>query len=161
MSDVTWATTGFVPGLKLRLTAVELADHMRKRAAYHAGRKADKERHLPELVDAKKQIEEATEKIKAVQPAPNVHAFNKGGPSNRSTYGFDGEGAAEGLDRQIEQLKSDIDTHHNKSLAFAFLADHLFPQDYCLDRNDLVSLEILKCRDSPAGGRPAGWATAH
>lgn len=124
-----WGTAGLVPGLKIRLTAVELRDHLKARAEYHSKRRAEKEGLLP-------QIQDAAAKLKAQAPAAVVAQFSKGGLSN-STYRFDGDDA-------VEQLKGDIESHNNKAVAFAFLAEHLFPQDYCLDRDDLVRLEILK-----------------
>lgn len=127
VSVVGWTTAGLVPGLKLRLTADELRSHMLARAAYHAEREKEKRALLP-------QLEEAAEKLKAQQPAQVVAQFSKSGPSN---YRFDGDDA-------VAQLRGDIETHHNKSVAFTFLAGHLFGQDYCLDRSDLVMLEILK-----------------
>ena len=122
-----WGTAGLVPGLKLRLTSNELADHLRARAAYHRQRRDDKRAELPK-------IREAVESLKAHSAAPAVVVsnFNKGG-----AYGFDGDTAVESLERDIAE-------HNNKSVAFDFLAEHLFEQDYCLDRDDLVRLEILK-----------------
>ena len=67
------------------------------------------------------------------QPAALVAQFSK----SVSNYRFDGDDA-------VQQLKGDIESHNNKAVAFRWLAGHLFDQDYCLDRNDLVELEILK-----------------
>ncbi len=122
-----WGTAGFVPGLKTRITSAELRSHMQARSAYHAKRRDEKQAQLPQLSDA-------VEKIKAQQPAQVVAQFNKSGSGN---YKFDGDDA-------VESLKNDIENHNNKSIAFAFLADHLFDQDYCLERTDLLQLEILK-----------------
>lgn len=130
MSDRQWATDSLVNGLQIRMTAEELAGHMNARADYHEKRRNEKRDILP-------QVEEAAEKIKAQQPAALVSQFSKSGVSNRNSYAFDGDDA-------VENLKNDIETHHNKSIAFRFLATHLFDADYCLSRDDLVRLEILK-----------------
>lgn len=122
-----WGTAGYVPGLKVKVSSAELAQHMRDRAEYHRKRAEEKKRLLP-------QVMAAAEQIKAQQPAAVVAQFSKSGHSN---YRFDGDDA-------VDSLKGDIETHHNKSVAFDWLAGHLFESDYCLERSDLVSLEILK-----------------
>jgi len=122
-----WSSDVLVPGLRIKMPSAELAKHLTDRADYHQRRKEEKTALLPAL-------QEAADKIKLQAPAA-VAQFNKAGMSN--SYRFDGDDA-------IEQLKSDIETHNNKALAFRFLAEHLFEQDYCLDRSDLINLEILK-----------------
>ncbi len=123
-----WGTAGLVPGLKIQLKSAELASHLRARSAYHVKRRDEKAAQLP-------QIEDAVAAIKAQSPAQVVAQFNKSG--SNSNYRFDGDDA-------VDSLKRDIEDHNNKSVAFAFLAEHLFAQDYCLERNDLIALEILK-----------------
>ncbi len=122
-----WGTAGLVPGLRTRLSSAELKAHMLVRSAYHRKRHEEKAAQLPK-------IQSAVDEIKAQSPAQVVAQFSKSGSSN---YRFDGDDA-------IDQLKRDIDDHNNKAVAFAFLAEHLFPQDYCLERADLIALEILK-----------------
>lgn len=120
-----WATAGLVPGLKVRVTSKELAEHCKKRSEYHATREKEKTALLP---DAKK----IAESIKSTAAATSVSNFSKGG-----TYSFDADG-------NVERLENDIKDHHNKSIMFAWYAEHLFEADYCLEGSDLVSLEILK-----------------
>ncbi len=122
-----WGTAGLVPGMKTRMTSIDLRAHMLARAEYHHKRHDEKAAQLP-------QIEEAVDKIKASSPATVVAQLGKGG---NSAYRFDGDDA-------VESLKRDITDHNNKAVAFKFLAEHLFAEDYCLDRDDLVRLEILK-----------------
>ena len=126
VSTTSWSTVGLVPGMKLRVTSAELAQHLRDRADYHAKREKEKQDILP-------QVKEAAEKIKSQAPAQVIAQFSK----SASNYSFDGDDA-------VENLQKDIETHHNKSVAYRWLAEHLFEQDYCLDRDDLVRLEILK-----------------
>ncbi len=120
-----WATEKLVPGIKVRMTSIELCDHLKGRAAYHRRRRDEKQAELPKL-------KEAVTAIKAQPPAVAVSNFSKGG-----SYRFDGDDA-------VEQLEADIKQHNDKSVAFDFLAEHLFEQDYCLERGDLAALEILK-----------------
>lgn len=124
-----WGTAGYVPGLKIKVTSVELSQHMRDRAVYHESRRDEKRRLLP-------QIEDAAQQLKSQAPAQTIAQFNKSGVTS-NPYRFDGDDA-------VEQLKADIENHNNKAVAFKFLAEHLFAEDYCLDRSDLVGLEILK-----------------
>lgn len=125
-NSTAWGTAGLVPGLKLRVSAEELRKHMMDRAAHHERRRDEKQALLP-------QLEDAAAKIKSQQPAALVAQFSK----SVSNYRFDGDDA-------VQQLKGDIESHNNKAVAFRWLAGHLFDQDYCLNRNDLVELEILK-----------------
>jgi len=120
-----WEQKGFVVGLKVRMATTELAVHLRTRSEHHKQRANEKESQLPKLREA----------ADAIRPkhAANVSNFGKGA----SAYAFDGDSA-------VEQVERDIADHRNKSVAFAFLSEHLFGQDYCLDQNDLISLEILK-----------------
>lgn len=122
-----WSTTGLVPGLQIRMPSKELADHLRSRATYHAGRKKEKEPLLESAMKIQKAMEESNEAAAAA-----ITHLNK-----TSNYRFDPK-------TSVEQLASDIRDHHSKLVAFAWLADHLFPQDYCLSREDLYALEVLK-----------------
>lgn len=127
MATDTNPTGGCVTGLRLRLTSQELKGHLTTRAEYHARRADEKRAVLPAL-------EEVTAKLKQTGSAASVGQFGKLSASNYHHNAAD----------DIESLKTDIETHHNKGLAFAYLADHLFTDDYCLDRSDLMQLEILK-----------------
>lgn len=114
-----------IEGLKIRVTAEELACHLKNRAAYHRTRADKKEAELPAL-------KSAADKVKAdLQPASLTH-MNKG----TSSYSAD-------VDNLVEQMESDIRTHRNKALAFDYFAGHLFAEDYTLQENDLKRLEIL------------------
>lgn len=126
-----WGTDGLVPGLKIRMTSAELRTHFLARSQYHAKRRDEKQSFLP-------QLEDAVAKLKANQntQATVVAEFNKLSMISNN-YRFDGENA-------VEQLKQDIENHNNKAVAFKFFSEHLFGEDYCLERRDLVELEILK-----------------
>lgn len=116
-----------IKGLRICLKSSELAEHMRERANYHEERAKVKEEELPA-------IQESFEKFKALRPATKVSHMNKSGLSN---YDFNPE-------ENIENLENDIRNHRNKALAYRYMADHLFTEDYDLDENDLRRLEILK-----------------
>lgn len=115
-----------VLGLRVRVTPQWLRAHLRARAAHHEKRAQEKREFLP-------QLEDAAAKLKQQSPATTVGNFNK----SSTPYRFDGDDA-------VEQLKSDIESHQNKAVAFSFLASALFDMDYCLDQADLVKLEVLK-----------------
>jgi hypothetical protein len=120
-------TENLVSGLKFRMTAQELREHLRARSVYHKSRHEEKSQLLP-------QLEDTVTKLKAQPPAQSVQHFNKSGSTN---YQFNGDDA-------ITELKRDIETHHNKSIAFAWLAEHVLESDYLLDSSDFVRLEIFK-----------------
>ncbi len=113
-----------IEGLKIRVTHSELVAHCKERAAYHQRRADEKDAELPGLKDS-------MEKIKAGGAAVSVAHMNK------SNYRLDTADV-------IESLENDIKDHRNKSLVFAFLAEHFFPEDYTLMETDLLRLEILK-----------------
>ncbi len=116
-----------IKGLRFLLTSSELKDHLTARASYHTSRADTKEAELP-------QLRETLEKVTKLQPAQLVSNFSKGG---RSSYGLDPEDT-------LTQLENDIRDHRNRALAFAFLSEHLFNDEYDLERSDLVQLEILR-----------------
>lgn len=117
-----------IEGLKIRVTSKELNAHMTARADYHATRADTKEHELPGIKDA-------MAKLKSGLNPEAVAVMNKTGMS--SGYNLDPEGTVEALER-------DIRDHRNKALAFRYLGDHLFDEDYNLSEADLKRLEILK-----------------
>jgi hypothetical protein len=113
-----------IDGFKIKITSSELKKHCQEKSAYHSKRAEEKNQELPTIKDA-------LEKIKTIGPAQSVSHMNKG------SYHLDPGDA-------VEQLETDIRDHHNKSLVFAFFAEHLFDEDYVLDETALIRLEIIK-----------------
>lgn len=114
-----------IDGLRLRVPSVELVEHCRGRAAYHAGR-ADLKRE--QLEKMRPLVESLKVDPQAAQHLSNISKLN---------YRANPEDA-------LEALESDIRDHHNKSLFFTFVSGHLFDEDYNLKEDDLVRLEMLK-----------------
>lgn len=123
VSLVGWGTAGLVPGMRIRMKSAELAGMLRDRCSYHISRAEAKQREMPGL--------------KAAADAIRVQSQSNPNVSNSSNYKFDGDSA-------VEQLDKDIKDHRNKSRQFSFLAEHLFEDDYCLERSDLVALELIQ-----------------
>lgn len=117
-----------IEGLKLRVTSEELRDHCCQRALHHRSRASSKEAELPTL-------RESLEKLKPEMAAMALTHMNK----SSSNYHADPE-------ELLENLERDIRDHRNKALVFEFFAAHLFEEDYTLQENDLVRLEILANR---------------
>lgn len=124
-SDVTIAGQPVVLGIRVRMTAGELAGHLKSRAEHHRQRAATKKAEVPELERV----------LKAIKPKDG-----------------DGQTAATKVvtnsyhmqEDQVEALQRDIRDHEVKAFNFDWLAAHLFDVDYCLDQNDLAKLEITK-----------------
>lgn len=47
-------------------------------------------------------------------------------------------------DEPVKELEQDIRHHRNSAVSFLYMAEHLFEEDYDLDENDLIRLEILR-----------------
>lgn len=124
---VSYPEECMITGFKLRVTSGELKTHLRERAAYHRRRADEKGAELPGLRDAMERL-----KKNAAGAATNLAHMNK-----TSNYRMD-------PDDPVENLETDIKDHQNKAMVFEFYAEHLFDEDYTLDRNDLVSLEIVR-----------------
>ncbi len=118
---------GVVPGMRFRFPADELAEHLKARAEYHRKRAVEKDtQHLPNA----RRLAEA---MKADRPkVPSISNMSKSGGYNNDP------------DTQVEQLEADIRDHLAKALSFEWLAAHLFAADYCLDKNDLATLEVIR-----------------
>jgi hypothetical protein len=112
-----------IVGFKIRMTSAEIHDHCRERASYHRRRADEKAAEVPK-------IRESMERLKAqgLAPAQLTHM-------TKSNYRSDDPAA---------DLEADVREHRNKALVFDFFAGHLFDEDYTLERDDLVRLEILK-----------------
>lgn len=115
-----------IEGLKLRVPSAELREHCVARAAYHCERADVKAKELPALKDAMEAI-----KAGGGKAAETIARMSKGG------YNFN-------ADSPVDSLEQDIRDHKNRALVFQFYADHLFEEDYTLEKDDLVRLEILK-----------------
>jgi hypothetical protein len=116
-----------IEGLKIKVTSGELKEHLTMRAAHHRKRADDKEVELPQLRDA-------LERIKAAPQATNISAMQK---LTSNSYHVN-------PDDTISALENDIRDHRNKALVFDFFAGHLFEEDYVLQENDLIRLEVIK-----------------
>ena len=113
-----------IKGLRFLSTSEELKNRLVARAKYHDERAAEKEAELPNL-------RETLGRIKATKPTTSVS--NK----TMSNYQLD-------PDAPIEELEKDIKNHRNSGASFQYMADHLFSEDYDLEENDLIRLEILR-----------------
>lgn len=116
-----------VHGIRFRVSEVELKKHLQARSEYHAQRAVDKKALLPDL-------EAVSEKIKALPRSAEQTGFSKNSMSN---YRFD---PAE----EADALQKDIEHHQNRSLRFAYMADHLFTAWYVLTESDLIALEMVR-----------------
>lgn len=112
-----------IKGLRLRISSLELQEGMRERAKYHDQRAQTKSGDLPELRKIMESMKHS--------PATAVSNMSKG------NYQMDNS-------NPVEALEADIRGHHQKAIAFRYMADHLFDEDYDLDENDLIRLEILR-----------------
>lgn len=112
-----------ITGFCLRLTSAELQKHCSGRANYHAQREREYAKELPKVKESVEQLK------KAGSSSPTVSYMSKGG-----SYDVD----------IVKDMEEKIRDHHNKSLVFEFFASHLFEEDYNLQENDLIRLEILK-----------------
>lgn len=113
-----------VTGPKFRLESTELAELLRKRAAYHAERADLKEKEqLPKLEAAAAVLDDNA----------RSNAFGKG----TSSYVNHGE-------LPVDSLKDEIRAHRSKAFTFGFLADHLIPCTYLLDVADLARFELVR-----------------
>ncbi len=113
-----------IKGLRFKLTAAELKERLTKRAEYHTERASEKEQELPNL-------RSTLEKIKVTKPIANVSA------KSMANYHLD-------TDEPVKELEQDIRNHRNSAVSFLYMAEHLFEEDYDLDENDLIRLEILR-----------------
>lgn len=112
-----------VKGLRIKVSSNELKTALLEKAAYHGTRRDEKQVQLPQL----KSILEKVRSGAAVSQAQLA---------KNSTYGFNEDA--------VERLETDIANHNNKAIAFTYLAEHLYDDDYDLDESDLVRLDILK-----------------
>lgn len=128
VSVKAWATAGLVPGIRLRVTATELAAHLRARAEHHRQRAKAKAAEVPKLKQVLEAIRPKSEEGGDSRPLTKVTS---------NSYHHDAES-------QVEALERDIRDHETKAFNFDWQASHLFDADYCLDRNELTNLEILK-----------------
>ena len=124
--DVTVGGMPVVPGVKVRMTAAELATHRRARAEHHRGRAAAKAKEKPEL----KRV------LDAIKPKPDESASVAMSKVVSNSYHMQED--------QVEALERDIRDHEAKAFNFDWLAGHLFDVAYCLDQADLTRLEITK-----------------
>lgn len=115
-----------IEGLKFKVTRQELQVHLRARADYHSKRADTKEAEIPKLQQILETV--APQKAGLAQIVSN---------KSRQSYNFDPED-------QIENIRLDILSHRNTAAAFAWMADHLFDEDYELQESDLRRLELLK-----------------
>lgn len=127
-----------IEGLKLKLTASELKNHFQKRVTHHKGRADEKEGLLPTLRDALQKIKGAKDlhEVECGQKAQSWLDETIGGSLN-SGYRIDSQSI-------LENLQKDIKSHRNKMGKFAFLATHLFEEDYTLTEADLIKLEFIE-----------------
>ncbi len=113
-----------IEGFKVKVGFVELTEHCLARSRYHQRRAEEKEATLPDL-------KKTLEMVRTSTVPSNYSNMSKGG------YNLD-------PDDPVTQLERDIETHRNKRLVFDFFASHLFNDDYTLEKDDLVKLEILR-----------------
>lgn len=114
-----------IEGFKLKVSSEELKKHCMDRSEYHSRRASEKQATLPDL-------QRSLDTLKSGKRADPTNAGWRG----TSQYRLD-------PDDPIKELQQDIAEHHNKSLIFQFYSQHLFDDDYCLERQDLDRLEIV------------------
>jgi hypothetical protein len=115
-----------IEGLKFKVTAQEIKEHLQARSQYHENRANEKEAELPTL-------EALIEKLTG-EPAGKL--TNQGKARFSGTYGFDPES-------QMDAIRNDIRHHRSKASKFMFWSSHLFDEDYTLTTEALTGLEMI------------------
>lgn len=119
-----------IEGLKIRVPSKELADHLNKRADHHLEKAAKLSAEIEGLIAVSERIKTKSASDEDIAKVSKVANYN----------------ANVSLDDLINQFETDIRGRRNKALAFAYLASHLFDEDYTLQENDLIRVELLSGR---------------